>query len=279
MTTNPTASDAAPVAVDRAPAPRLLEGKRLVVTGVATKQSIAFAVARLAQELGADVALTSFGRVRRLTERAARLLPRPVDVYELDVSEPAHFERLRAELDARWGGVDGVLHAIASAPADAMDGDFVSTPWESAASALRVSAYSLNALAAGLAPLIPPGGIVSMGFDGSRAWPSYDWMGVAKATLEAVNRYVARDLGRAGVRANVVSCGPLRTVAAGGVPAFEDLVTGFERRAPLGWDTGGYAKVAGPVCFLLSDLAAGVSGEILHVDGGFHAIGMTVRDA
>lgn len=257
----------------------LLDGKRLVVTGVATRQSIAFAVANLAQRMGADVVLTSFGRMRRLTERTARLLPKPVDVLELDVNEPSDFSRLRDDLGARWERVDGALHAIAGAPADAMNGDFMATSWESAASALRTSAYSLNALAAGLSPLMRSGGsIVSLGFDGSRAWPGYDWMGVSKATLEAINRYLARDLGQRGIRVNLVSCGPLKTFAAGGVPTFDDLVEGFRRRAPLGWDIGSPGTVAGPVCFLLSDLAAAVSGEILHVDGGFDAIGMVVDE-
>jgi enoyl-[acyl-carrier protein] reductase I len=256
---------------------RLLEGKRLVVTGVATRSSIAFAVARVAQLLGAEVVLTSFGRMHRLTERAARRLPEPADVYALDVNCGEDFERLTEDLDSRWGRVDGALHAVAFAPPDAMGG-FVATPPESAELAFRTSAYSLNALAAALVPLMHNGGsIVALGFDAARAWPSYDWMGVSKAALEAIGRYLARDLGQRGVRVNVVSCGPYRTIAATGVPSFDDLVATWQVQAPLGWDPDETDVVAGPVCFLLSDLASGITGEVLHVDGGFNAVAVPGR--
>jgi meromycolic acid enoyl-[acyl-carrier-protein] reductase len=271
--------DAAGIAMATLPAgagTRLLEGKRLLVTGVATNKSIAFAVAGTAQMLGAEVVLSSFGRMRRLTERAARQLPEHADVLELDVNEPADLEHTREALDRRWGGLDGVLHAIAYAPPDAMGGNFLTAPVESAELAFRTSAYSLKALAAALAPLMHDGGsIVALDFDATRAWPTYDWMGVSKAALEAIGRYLARDLGPRGIRVNLVSCGPLKTVAAGGVPSFDDLVKTWQLRAPLGWRVDRPQIAAGPVCFLLSDLASGISGEILHVDGGFNAIGAT----
>ena len=252
----------------------LLEGRRLVITGVATRHSIAFAVARRAQLLGAEVVLTSFGRIRSMTERSARALPYPPDVLELDVNEPGDFARLQDDLAQRWDRVDGALHAIGFAPPDAMGGNFLSTPSASAELAFRTSAFSFKALAATLAPLMGPGGsIVALDFDASRAWPSYDWMGVSKAALEAVGRYLARDLGPQGVRVNLVSCGPLRTMAARGVPSFDDLVNGWAANAPLGWDTDAPEVVAGPVCFLLSEMASGITGEILHVDGGFNAVG------
>jgi len=255
---------------------QLLEGKRLLVTGVVTRKSIAFGVARTAQLLGAEIVLTSFGRARRLTERAVRQLPYPVDVIELDVNEPRDFERLQDDVARRWGSIDGALHAIAFAPTEAMGGNFLNTSREDAELAFATSAYSLKSLTVALAPLMPPGGsVVALDFDGSRAWPTYDWMGVSKAALEAVGRYLARDLGPRGIRVNLVSCGPFRTLAASGVPAFDDLVETWTLRAPLGWDTDNPEIVAGPVCFLLSDLAAGISGEILHVDGGFNAIGAT----
>jgi enoyl-[acyl-carrier protein] reductase I len=255
-------------------APRLLEGKRIVVTGVATRHSIAFQVAGLAQALGAEVVLTSFGRMRRLTERAARGLPEAPDVLELDVNAPDDFDRLQEDLDRRWGRVDGALHAVAYAPVDAMGGNFLDTPPESAELAFRTSAYSFKALGAAMAPLMGSGGsLVALDFDATRAWPTYDWMGVSKAALEAVGRYLARDLGPRGIRVNLVSCGPLKTMAAQGVPSFDDLCETWDLRAPLGWDTGAADVVAGPVCFLMSDLARAISGEILHVDGGFHAIG------
>lgn len=252
----------------------LLAGKRLLITGVLTKDSMAFHVAEQAQAHGAEVLLTSFGRVRRMTERTAQRLPEPVDVLELDVNEPADFEALVAELTGRWGRVDGVLHAIAFAPEDALGGRFLTAPAASATAAFQTSAFSLKALAASLAPLMPAGAsIVGLDFDARVAWPIYDWMGVAKAALESVARYLARDLGAQGIRVNLVSVGPVGTVAARGIPGFEQLASLWPQQAPLGWDIEDTSIAAGPVCFLLSDLARGISGEIVHVDGGFHAVG------
>jgi enoyl-[acyl-carrier protein] reductase I len=252
----------------------LLEGKRLLITGVITKDSIAFHAAELAQREGASVLLTSFGRVRRLTERAAARLPEPVEVLELDVNREEDLAALGGALRDRWGGVDGVLHAIAFAPEDALGGRFMSTPASSAAQAFQTSAFSLKALAAAVEPLMGPGaGIVGMDFDASVAWPIYDWMGVSKAALEAVARYLARDLGPRGIRVNLVSAGPLGTVAARGIPGFERLAELWRRQAPLGWDVEDPSSVAGTICFLLSDYARAISGEIVHVDGGFHAVG------
>ncbi len=254
--------------------PALLDGRRLLITGVITRDSIAFHVAQQAQELGASVLLTSFGRVRRLTERAAARLPHPVEVLELDVNRPEDLEALVPAVRERWGALDGVLHAIAYAPEDALGGRFLTAPVESATAAFTTSAFSLKALAAALLPVMEPGAsIVGLDFDASVAWPIYDWMGVAKAALESVSRYLARDLGPRGIRVNLVSAGPLGTVAARGIPGFEQLATLWQRVAPLGWDIEDPGVVAGTVCFLLSDLARGISGEILHVDGGFHALG------
>jgi meromycolic acid enoyl-[acyl-carrier protein] reductase len=251
-----------------------MNGKRLLVTGVITRRSIAYAVAERAQADGAELVLTSFGRARRLTERAAKSLPTAPDVLELDVNEPNDFEALVADLRERWGGLDGALHAIAFAPEDALGGRFLTAPPESAEAAFRTSAYSLKAMGQALAPLMEGGGsLVGMDFDASRAWPIYDWMGVAKAALESVSRYLARDLGPQGVRVNLVSAGPLETVAAGSIPGFGDLAGLWGRQAPLGWDMTDPAPVADAVCFLLSDAARAITGEILHVDGGFHAMG------
>ena len=255
-----------------------LDGKRLLITGVLTKGSIAYTVAERAQEEGAQVLLTGFGRTRRMTERAAARLPDPPDVLELDVNNPDDFATLAAELQSRWGGVDGALHAIAFAPGDALGGNFMSAPPESAEVAFRTSAYSFKALGEALAPLMENGGsLVGMDFDAAKAWPVYDWMGVAKAALESVSRYLARDLGEQNVRVNLISAGPVETPAAQGIPGFETLAGLWEKQAPLGWDTSDPAPVADAVLFLLSDLARGVSGEILHVDGGFHAMGAPLR--
>lgn len=253
----------------------LLAGKRVLVTGVLTQRSIAWSAARAAQRHGAEVLLTSFGRVRRLTARAAAQLDRPVDVLELDVGVPGDFARLQAELRERWGTLDGVLHAIAFAPPDAVGGRFMETPAESAEQTLRISVVSLQALAAAVTPLMSCGGsIVGLTFDADRAWPDYDWMGVSKAALEAVSRQLALVLGPQGIRSNLVSCGPLKTVAASGLADFAELADEWHIRAPLGWDPRNTEIAAGPICFLLSDLSAGVSGEIVHVDGGCHAIGV-----
>jgi meromycolic acid enoyl-[acyl-carrier-protein] reductase len=252
----------------------ILAGKRLLITGVITRDSIAFHAAEQAQREGASVVLTSFGRVRRLTERAALRLPEPVDVLELDVNQPEDLEALTVSLRERWGGVDGALHAIAFAPEDALGGRFMTAPVESAIQAFQTSAFSLKGLAAALAPLMPSGAsIVGLDFDATVAWPIYDWMGVAKAALEAVSRYLARDLGPSGIRVNLVSAGPLGTVAARGIPGFERLAELWRAQAPLGWDVDDPVPVARTICFLLSDYAQAITGEIVHVDGGFHALG------
>jgi meromycolic acid enoyl-[acyl-carrier-protein] reductase len=252
----------------------ILAGKRLLITGVITKDSIAYHAASLAQQEGAEVLLTSFGRARRLTERAAARLPQPVDVLELDVNQSSDLEAVAGDLRSRWGGLDGALHAIAFAPEDALGGKFMHTPPESAKLAFETSAFSFKALAAALAPLMSSGGsLVGMDFDAAVAWPIYDWMGVAKAALESVSRYLARDLGPEGIRVNLVAAGPLGTVAARGIPGFAELADLWARQAPLGWDTSDPEPVARAICWLLSDYARAITGEIVHVDGGFHAVG------
>ena len=255
----------------------LLAGRRLLITGVVTRDSIAWEVARRAQEQGAEVVLTSFGRARRLTERAARALPVPAEVLELDVNDTDDLDAVADELRSRWGALDGVLHAIAYAPPDALGGGFLDTPPESAELAFRTSAYSLKALSVALLPLLEGsdggGAVVGLDFDATVAWPVYDWMGVAKAALESVNRYLARDLGPRGVRCNLVAAGPLETIAARGIPGFDGLRDQWQTQAPLGWNVEDAGPVADAVCFLLSPLSRAITGEILHVDGGFHAIG------
>jgi enoyl ACP reductase len=252
----------------------ILAGKRLLITGVITKDSIAYHVAEQAQKEGAEIVLSSFGRVRRMTERAAQRLPQPADVLELDVNKPEDLDALTESLRERWGGIDGALHAIAFAPQDALGGKFMTAPAESAGQAFQTSAFSLKALAAALQPLMSRGSsLVGMDFDATVAWPIYDWMGVAKAALESVARYLARDLGPEGIRVNLVSAGPLGTVAAQGIPGFDQLADLWRRQAPLGWDASDPVPVARAVCWLLSDYSQGISGEIVHVDGGFHAVG------
>ena len=258
----------------RRPEPQLLQGKRILVTGVVNRRSIAFATAARAQELGAEVILTSFGRIRRMTERAANRLSAPAPVLELDVNSDADLERLPSLVGEHWDRIDGVLHAIAHAPADALGGNFLDAPRASAGEAFETSAYSFKALAEVLRPMMSDrASLVGLDFDASVAWPSYDWMGVAKAALESTSRYLARDLGPSGIRVNLISAGPISTAAASGVPGFTDLAESWSHGAPLGWDTSDPDPVADTAAFLFSDLSRGISGEILHVDGGFHSIG------
>ena len=254
----------------------LLDGRRLLITGVLTDRSIAFAVARRALEEGAEVVLTGFGRGLRITERIARRLPGSPDVLELDVNDPAQLEALATALEERWGRVDGVLHAIAFVPPDALGGRFLQTPSASAVAAFETGAFSLKALSAALLSLLErsdSGSVVGLDFDARVAWPSYDWAGVSKAALESVNRYLARDLGPRGVRSNLVAAGPLQTVAASTIDGFDVLAEAWQRQAPLGWDTSDPDPVADACVLLLSPLARAVTGEILHADGGFHALG------
>jgi len=253
----------------------LLEGKRLVITGVLTDDSIAFHAARVAQQQGADIVLTGFGRALRLTQRSAKRLPVAPDVLELDINSETDMAALIANLANRWGAVDGALHAIAYAPDDALGGNFLTTPPESAATAFLTSAFSYKTLAVGLRPLMQQAGggsLVALDFDNSQAWPLYDWMGVAKAGLQAVTRYLARDLGADGIRVNAVAAGPLGTVAAKSIPQFEVFEREWAARAPLGWDVHDPTPVAQMVALLLSDWTNMTTGEVVHVDGGFHAI-------
>jgi enoyl ACP reductase len=251
----------------------ILAGKRILITGVLTDASIAFHVAKAAQEEGATVVLTGYGRMS-LVQRIAKRLPEPPPVIELDVADDGHLSTLAERLSEHVDGLDGVLHAIAFAPQDALGGNFLNTSWDDVATAVHVSAYSLKALAMATLPLMKDGGsIVGLDFDASVAWPGYDWMGVAKAGLESCARYLARDLGPEKVRVNLVSAGPLRTMAAKSIPGFEKFEGVWADRAPLGWDITDPGPAAKACVALLSDWFPATSGEIVHVDGGAHAIG------
>jgi enoyl ACP reductase len=251
----------------------ILDGKRLLVTGVITDASIAFHVARLAQQEGATIVLTGFGRLS-LVERIAKRLPDPPPVLELDVTDPAQLESLAGRVSEHLDGLDGVVHAIANAPMGALGGNFLNTPWEEVAAAIHVSAYSLKALTMAVLPMMGQGGaVVGMDFDASRAWPTYDWMGVAKAALESTARYLARDLGQRGIRVNLMSAGPLRTMSGKSIPGFEQFDGLWSSRAPLGWDLSDPEPAARGCVALLSDWFPATTGEIVHVDGGVHAMG------
>ncbi len=263
----------------------LLDGKKLLITGVLTDDSIAFAAAKVAQEQGAEVLLTNVGKGVRLTERVARKLPSTPDVMQMDVNSPDDVAAVAAEVMNRWGRLDGALHSIGFMPQDALGGNFLSAPWESVAFGFQTSAYSLKALAVGLLEPLKVAGsdggaaIVSLTFDGRYAWPIYDWMGVAKAGLEAATRYLARDLGEHNIRVNTVSAGPIRTMAGKNIPGFDAIAGTWGKRAPLDWSLTDATPVGDMCAFLLSGMASMTTGEMIHVDGGYHALGADFKTA
>jgi enoyl ACP reductase len=252
----------------------LLDGKNIVITGVLTDASLAFGVARIAREEGADIVLTGAGRALKLTQRTARKLGDDIDVFELDVTVPEHGDTVRAALTEKWGRVDGVLHSIGFAPEVCLGDDFMAATWDDVAVAVHVSAYSLKALADAFAPLMDDGGsFVGLDFDNRQAWPAYNWMGVAKSALQSVSRYLAKELGPRGIRSNLVAAGPVKTMAAKSIPGFALFEDTWNDRAPLGWDVADSEPVARACVALMSDWFPATTGEIIHVDGGYHAMG------
>jgi meromycolic acid enoyl-[acyl-carrier-protein] reductase len=257
----------------------LLDGKRLLITGVLTDASLAFSVARLAQEEGADIVLSGAGRALSLTRRTARKLPTEPEVLEIDVTSPEQLHAAGAALAAKWDRLDGVLHAIGFAPPDCLGSGMFAADWDDVSTAMQISTYSLKALVDACLPLLKAAGadggasVVGLDFDASVAWPVYDWMGVAKAGLESLSRYLAKELGPAGIRVNLVAAGPIRTMAAKSIPGFSAFEDTWAARAPLGWDIHDSTAVAKACMALFSDLFPMTTGEILHVDGGVHAVG------
>jgi enoyl-[acyl-carrier protein] reductase I len=257
----------------------LLEGKKLLITGVLTDDSIAFAVAKVALEQGAELLLTNVGKGVRLTEKVARKLPSTPDVMQMDVNNPDDIAAVASAVTDRWGRLDGLLHSIGFAPQDALGGNFLTTPWESVAIAFQTSAYSLKALSVGmLEPLKVAGAdggasVLSLTFDARFAWPIYDWMGVAKSGLESITRYLARDLGEHNIRVNTVSAGPIRSMAGKSIPGFDAISGTWDARAPLAWSMTDATPVGEMCAFLLSPMASMTTGEMIHVDGGYHALG------
>ncbi|MDQ6935483.1 MAG: enoyl-ACP reductase FabI [Actinomycetota bacterium] len=253
----------------------ILDGKQILVAGVTMDSSIGFAVARVAQEEGATVVVSNFGRALGITRRIVRRLPQETPVVELDVSDQSHLERLPELLGEHVDRLDGVVHSIAYGnPETVLGGRFLGGPWDDVARAFQVSAYSLMSLSQACLPLMTEGGsVVGLTFDATVAWPAYDWMGVAKAGLESCSRYLARDLGPQGIRVNLVSAGPLKTLAAKAIPGFEELESMWSDRSPLGWDEKDQTPTAKAVVALLSDFFPATTGEIVHVDGGYHAMG------
>ena len=253
----------------------ILEGKKILVTGVLTDASIAFHIARIAQEQGAEVVLSSYGRVLSLTTRIAGRLPKPAPIVELDVTNTEDLAALESRVREHFPeGLDGVVHSIGFAPEAALGGNFLNTSWEDVSTALHVSAFSLKALTMAARPLFSGGGsVVGLDFDAAVAWPKYDWMGVAKAALEATSRYLARDLGAENIRVNLIAAGPIRTMAAKSIPGFEEFEKVWNERSPLYWDVTDPIPAAQATVALLSDWFPKTTAEIIHVDGGLHAMG------
>ena len=253
----------------------ILEGKQILVAGVTMDSSIGFAVAKVAQQEGAKVVVSNFGRALNITRRIVNRLPEPAPVIELDVTDQGHLGALPDALAEHVDRLDGVVHSVAYGnPETLLGGKFPDGPWDDVAQAVQVSASSLKSLTMACKPMLAPGSsVVGLTFDATVSWPAYDWMGVAKAGLESCSRYLARNLGPDGIRVNLVSAGPLRTLAAKAIPGFEDLESMWATRAPLGWDNGDQVPTAKAVCALLSDYFPATTGEIVHVDGGFHSTG------
>ena len=252
----------------------ILDGKRILVTGVLTDSSIAFHVAKIAQEEGAEIVLSSFGRAMSITQRIATRLPKTAPVIELDVSNKEHLENLAGEVKKHLSGLDGLVHSIGFAPEAALGGNLLNTEWEDVATALHVSAYSFKSLSMAALPLFgESASIVGLDFDATVAWPKYDWMGVAKATLESTSRYLARDLGPRNIRVNLIAAGPIKTMAAKSIPGFEEFESVWNERAPLKWDVSDPTPAAQATVALLSDWFPKTTAEIIHVDGGVHGMG------
>ncbi len=254
----------------------ILQGKKIVLAGMSDRRSIGYAIATEVQKEGGELILTSFGRMRTITEMTAKRLKPVPEILELDVQKPSDVKAAVEEVGKRWDRVDGLIHSVAFAPQDALGGNFLNTPWESVATALQVSAFSFKELAAGFLPLMREhgGSLVTLDFDNStQAWPKYDWMGVSKSALESVTRYLARDLGRYRIRVNAICAGPLATLAASGIPGFKDFEEIWGDRAPLGWSLQDRSPVGRAAVALLSDYLNFTTGELLHVDGGYHAMG------
>jgi enoyl ACP reductase len=254
----------------------ILKDKRILIAGLSDRRSIGYAIAVEAQKEGAELLLTSFGRMMSITQMTAKRLDPVPDIIEMDVQKPSDIKAAVEEVSRRWDRLDGIVHSVAFAPQDALGGNFLNTPWESVATALQVSAFSFKELAAGFLPLmrVHGGSLVTLDFDNStQAWPKYDWMGVSKSALESVTRYLARDLGQYKIRVNAICAGPLATLAASGIPGFKDFEEVWENRAPLGWSLQDRTPVGRAACALLSDYLNFTTGELLHVDGGYHAMG------
>ncbi len=252
----------------------ILDGKRILITGVLTDASLAFGIAELAEQQGAELILTGAGRGLSLTSRSAKKLTSNPRVLELDITSSEHIKNVREEINKEWGELDCALHSIAFAPESCLGGNFMQAPWEDVATALQISAFSLKSLAELTAPLMKNGGcILGLDFDASKAWPVYDWMGVSKAALESTSRYLAKELGPQKIRVNLLAAGPIRTMAAKSIPGFSAFEDAWSQRAPLGWDVKNSDPVARSAIALLSDWFPATTGEIIHVDGGYHAIG------
>ena len=258
----------------------LLTNHKILVTGVLTDDSIAFGIAQRAIEEGAEVILSGAGRGLNLTKRIAKKLGDSVgEVLEMDVTEPAQIEAAVKAVEERFGRLDGLVHSIGFAPQSCLGSGMFVAPFDDVKVAMQISTYSLAALVGAFRPLLVKstalGGasVIALDFDGSRAYPMYDWMGVMKAGLESLGRYLAFEVGPDKIRVNMIAAGPIRTMAAKSIPGFQNFEDTWADRAPLGWDVNDSSSVADTSIAYLSPLLRGTTGGIVHVDGGHHAVG------
>jgi enoyl-[acyl-carrier protein] reductase I len=253
----------------------ILEGKNILVAGVTLDTSIGFHVARIAQEQGANVLVSNFGRAMSLTGRVIKKLDPVPPLLEVDVTSEEHLASLADRVREHVDHLDGVVHSLAFAnPETALGGKFLTTPYGDVSTAVHVSAYSLTSLTMAVKPLLAnPASVVGLTFDATISWPVYDWMGVAKAALESTSRYLARYLGPEGVRVNLVAAGPLETLAKKAIGGADEFNRVWGERAPIGWEPKNMEPTAKAVVALLSDWFPATTGEIIHVDGGVHAMG------
>lgn len=258
----------------------LMQGKRGVILGVANNRSIAWGIARSLQEQGAEIALTYQGDAlkKRVEPLAAEL--GGLVLGHCDVTDPATIDAAFDVVKEKWGKIDFVVHAIAFADKEALEGRYVDTTPESFSKSLLISCYSLTAVAQRAEKLMTDGGsIVTLTYYGAEKWmPHYNVMGVAKAALEASVRYLAADLGEKNIRVNAISAGPIKTLAASGIGDFRYILKWNEYNAPLR-RTVTTDEVGDSALYLLSDMSRGVTGEVHHVDAGYHVLGMKRPDA
>ncbi len=251
----------------------LLDGKTILVSGVFTETSIAFRAAEVAQEEGATVILTAFGRRRRITETVARRLPVTPALVEFDATVAEDVDLMHGQVAELTDQVHGVVHCISASLPSVVGEHFPTATWEDVSHSFQVSAYSYQALVRGVDTLLVDGAsVVGCTLDASVAWPVYGWAGVAKAAYESTNQYLAHHYGPRGIRCNLIAAGPVESFTMKAIEGTDAVDGMWGTRAPLGWDSTDSRPIARSITALLSDWLPATTGSIIHADGGFHAV-------